>query len=261
MNNADFYKKFGESGITRLMFLYSFKYPIDMDYVSDSNMEILATSVENYIRCKYSKEADILFAIWSDSYNKILYSDMYNQEAWSEYLLLLEKTAIGMGGIVLANDKKFGVSGITRDAFKNYFDPPIDMSEVSDKDMVSIAISVESHMRKEYPDMITKLFAIWVNNDTPDEVYDDVITYKQGKMLSDYWNTLKELAIKAGGVVCETADDDDDDDIDQTAIATGSIISDKNLMIQIDAIDRKLADLAYEFNRLKETIGFLYNQK
>jgi hypothetical protein len=290
MKKVDFYKKFGATDITRIMFEYSFKNPIDMDYVSDEAMEILAASVETYIRAKYPKVADELFSIWVDS--KILPKEFCNKacdkvaenhkEVWDEYMLALEKMAPAMGGIVWVNgdDKKFGSSHITREMFEDCFENPIDMSEVSDEAMVALAISVENHMRKEYPDMVDKLFAVWVNDDPSDEEYDAVVTYKDGKMWYDYWATLEDFAIQAGGIVCESDDNDDnEDDSNPTAIATESFLSDmrilrldiddildslpynKALTMRLRAIDRKLADIADDFSSLKATIDFLGEQR
>ena len=207
MKNADLHKKFGATNITRFMFEYTFGDPIEMDYVSDEGMEILAEAVESYIKLKYPDVADELFAVCAnrDSGVKPEYSEPNEtlKEAWDEYVLVMTKMAAAMGGIVWkdGNTKQFGASRITREMFKDCFDKPIDMSNVSNEGMVALAISVENYMRDTYPGIVNKLFAVWVNDDSTDEDREMIASYRGGKMWKDYWQTLEDFAIQMGGVV------------------------------------------------------------
>ena len=208
MKNADLHKKFGATNITRFMFEYVFGNPIDMDYVSDESMEKLADAVESYIKLKYPEVADELFAIITnrDSRDKPEYSEPNEtlKEAWDEYVLAMSKMAAAMGGIVWKDGyaKQFGASHITREMFKDCFSKPIDMSNVPDEGMVALAINVENYMRDTYPGIVDKLFAVWVDDNSTDEDQEMVATYRGGKMWKDYWDTLEDFAIQAGGVVC-----------------------------------------------------------
>lgn len=207
MKNIDLHKKFGATNITRFMFEYAFGDPIEMDYVSDEGMEILAEAVESYIKLKYPEVVDELFAICAnrDSEVKPEYSEPNEtlKEAWDEYVLAMTKMAAAMGGIVWknGNTKQFGASHITREMFKDCFDKPIDMSNVSNEGMVALAISVENYMRDTYPGIVDKLFAVWVNDDSTDEEQEMIATFQGGKMWKDYWETLEDFAIQVGGVV------------------------------------------------------------
>ena len=204
MKNIDLHKKFGATNITRFMFEYAFGDPIGMDYVSDESMEILAESVEEYIKVKYPEVANELFAISANrgSGVKPEYSDPL-KEAWDEYVLAMSKMAVAMGGIVWKDGyaKQFGASRITREMFKDCFDKPIDMSNVPDEAMVALAINVENYMRDTYPGIVDKLFAVWVDDDSTDEDQEMIATYQGGKMWKDYWETLADFAIQVGGVV------------------------------------------------------------
>lgn len=204
MKNIDLHKKFGATNITRFMFEYAFGDPIGMDYVSDESMEILAEAVESYIKEKYPEVADELFTICAnrDSEVKPEYSDPL-KVAWDEYVLAMSKMAVAMGGIVWkdGNVQQFGASHITREMFKDCFDKPIDMSNVSDEAMVALAINVENYMRDTYPGIVDKLFAVWVNDDSTDEDQEMIATYRNGKIWKDYWETLADFAIQVGGVV------------------------------------------------------------
>jgi hypothetical protein len=208
MKNADLHKKFGATNITRFMFEYAFGDPIDMDYVSDESMEILADAVESYIKTKYPEVADELFTIITnrDLRDKPEYSEPNEtlKEAWDEYMLAMSKMAATMGGIVWKDGyaKQFGASHITREMFKDCFSKPIDMSNVPDEGMVALAINVENYMRDTYPGIVDKLFAVWVDDDSTDKDQEMVATYRGGKMWKDYWDTLEDFAIQAGGVVC-----------------------------------------------------------
>jgi hypothetical protein len=191
------------------MFEYAFGDPIGMDYVSDESMEILAEAVEEYIKAKYPEVADELFAICAnrDSGVKPEYSEPNEtlKEAWDEYVLAMSKMAVAMGGIVWKDGyaKQFGASRITREMFKDCFDKPIDMSNVPDEAMVALAINVENYMRDTYPGIVDKLFAVWVDDDSTDEDQEMIATYQGGKMWKDYWKTLEDFAIQAGGVVVQ----------------------------------------------------------
>jgi hypothetical protein len=204
MKNIDLHKKFGATNITRFMFEYAFGDPIGMDYVSDESMEILAEAVEEYIKVKYPEVADQLFAICAnrDSGVKPEYSEPL-KEAWNEYVLAMSKMAAAMGGVVWKDGyaKRFGASQISREMFKDCFDKPIDMSNVSDEGMMALAINVENYMRDTYPGIADKMFAVWVNGNSADEEQEKIATYYNGKMWEDYWKTLEDFAIQVGGVV------------------------------------------------------------
>lgn len=208
MKTKDIHKKFGATNITRFMFEYAFGDPIDMDYVSDESMEKLADAVESYIKLKYPDVADELFTIITnrDLRDKPEYSEPNEtlKEAWDEYVLAMSRMAAAMGGIVWKDGyaKQFGASHITREMFKDCFSKPIDMSNVPDEGMVALAINVENYMRDTYPGIVDKLFAVWVNDDSTDEDQEMVATYRGGKMWKDYWDTLEDFAVQAGGVVC-----------------------------------------------------------
>lgn len=209
MKNIDLHKKFGAGNITRFMFESAFGDPIRMDYVPDESMEILVEAAELYIKERYPEVADEMFAIYAnrDSEDKPEYSEPNEilDEAWNVYMYALEKMGTAMGGIVWkdGNVQQFGISRITREMFKDCFDKPIDMSNVSDEAMVLLALKVENYMRDIYSNMADKMFAVWANDDSTDEDQEMIATYQSGKMWKDYWKTLEDFAIQAGGVVVQ----------------------------------------------------------
>ena len=99
MTSVDINKEFGASGISRLMFEYIFDgCSIDMDYISDKKMEVIADRAESLFRSKYP-EADKLFAIWKkEAPESIVEIDC--RDAWNEYKGILKKCAIKFGGKV-----------------------------------------------------------------------------------------------------------------------------------------------------------------
>jgi hypothetical protein len=209
MKNIDLHKKFGATNVTRFMFEYAFGDPIRMDYVPDESMEILVEAAESYVKERYPDVADEMFAICArrDSEDKPEYSEPNEtlDEAWNVYMYALEKMGTAMGGIVWkdGNTPQFGISRINRVMFKDCFDKPIDMSNVPDEAMVLLALKVENYMRDIYSSMADKMFAIWANDDSTDEDQEMIATYQGGKMWKDYWKTLEDFAIQAGGVVVQ----------------------------------------------------------
>ena len=84
-------KRFGASCINREMFEDCFEQPIDMENVSDSEMQKLADEVESIVREKYPDVADTLFKLWSKEVltdEEIDYLAVNIKETWDFYSLL-----------------------------------------------------------------------------------------------------------------------------------------------------------------------------
>ena len=88
---------FGASGINREMFEDCFEQPINMENVSDSEMEKLADEVESIVREKYPDEADTLFRLWKKEEltdEEIDYLATNIKETWDFYWDILFRLAI-----------------------------------------------------------------------------------------------------------------------------------------------------------------------
>ena len=88
---------FGASGINREMFEDCFEQPINMENVSDSEMENLADEVESIVREKYPDEADTLFRLWKKEEltdEEIDYLATNIKETWDFYWDILFRLAI-----------------------------------------------------------------------------------------------------------------------------------------------------------------------
>ena len=88
---------FGASGINREMFEDCFEQPINMENVSDSEMEKLADEVESIVREKYPDEADTLFRLWKKEEltdEDIDYLAINIKETWDFYWDILFRLAI-----------------------------------------------------------------------------------------------------------------------------------------------------------------------
>ena len=84
--------RFGASGINREMF-----EPINLENVSDSEMQKLADEVESIVREKYPDVADTLFKLWSREVltdEEIDYLAVNIKETWDFYLDTLFRLAI-----------------------------------------------------------------------------------------------------------------------------------------------------------------------
>lgn len=103
MKSVDMTKKFGASQINREMFEDCFEYPINMDNVSDEQMETIANYVENAVRTVYGNEiAEKMFDIWAcveptDEQMELIATDY--RDAWLFYLEILGSTAKNAGGV------------------------------------------------------------------------------------------------------------------------------------------------------------------
>ena len=90
-------QQFGASGINREMFEDCFEQPIDMENVSDSEMQKLADEVESIVREKYPDVADTLFKLWS---KEVLTDEEYDylafhiKKTWDFYWDTLFRLAI-----------------------------------------------------------------------------------------------------------------------------------------------------------------------
>jgi hypothetical protein len=97
-------KRFGASGINREMFEDCFEQPIDMENVSDSEMQKLADEVESIVREKYPEVADEMFRIWTKedmaTEEEIDYVAINCNDAWKEYWDTLGRLALEAGGIM-----------------------------------------------------------------------------------------------------------------------------------------------------------------
>jgi transcriptional regulator NrdR family protein len=108
MKSVDKTKQFGASHINREMFQDCFEYPINMDNVSDEQMETIANYVENAVRKVYGTEiADRMFGIWvcdepTDEQMDLIATDY--REAWAFYWKMLGSTAINAGGVVASTE-------------------------------------------------------------------------------------------------------------------------------------------------------------
>lgn len=104
MKSVDKTKQFGVSHINREMFDDCFEQPINMDNVSDDQMEAIANYVENAVRTVYGKEvADKMFGIWvcdepTDEQMELIATEY--RDAWAFYWEMLRSTAINAGGVV-----------------------------------------------------------------------------------------------------------------------------------------------------------------
>ena len=90
-------QRFGASGINREMFEDCFEQPIDMENVSDSEMQKLADDVESIVRGKYPDVADTLFKLWDKEEltdEEIDYLAINIKETWDFYWDTLFRLAI-----------------------------------------------------------------------------------------------------------------------------------------------------------------------
>lgn len=97
MENLHMTQQFGASGINREMFEDCFEQPINMENVSDSEMQNLADEVENIVRKKYPDVADTLFRLWKKEVltdEEIDYLAINIKEAWDFYWDILFRLAI-----------------------------------------------------------------------------------------------------------------------------------------------------------------------
>ena len=88
---------FGASGINREMFEDCFEQPVNMENVSDSEMQKLADEVESIVRKKYPDEADTLFRLWKKEEltdEEIDYLAINIKETWDFYWDTLFRLAI-----------------------------------------------------------------------------------------------------------------------------------------------------------------------
>lgn len=97
--------------------------------------------------------------------------------------------------------KKFGASGINREMFKDCFDCPIDMTNLSDSDMQKLADEVETHLRNCYPDA-DEMFKLWNKEEfTDDDAILIAANYREA--WEDYWEILGSHAVSATCAVGE----------------------------------------------------------
>jgi hypothetical protein len=91
-------KRFGASGINREMFEDCFEKPINMENVSDSEMQNLADEVESIVREKYPDIVNEMFRIWTKedmaTEDEIDYLAIKCCDAWQEYWDTLFRLAI-----------------------------------------------------------------------------------------------------------------------------------------------------------------------
>ena len=97
--------------------------------------------------------------------------------------------------------KKFGASGINREMFKDCFDYPIDMTNLSDSEMEKFATEVENHLRSLYPN-VDEMFKLW----NKEEFIDDdaiLIATNHRQAWEDFWEILGSHAVSATWTVGE----------------------------------------------------------
>lgn len=90
-------KRFGASGINREMFGDCFEQPIDMENVSDSEMQNLADEAESIVKEKYPEVADEMFRIWTSenpTEKELDFVAINCREAWNAYWDTLFRLAI-----------------------------------------------------------------------------------------------------------------------------------------------------------------------
>ena len=90
-------KRFGASGINREMFEDCFEQPINLENVSDSEMQKLADEVESIVREKYPDVADTMFRLWKKEEltdEEIDYLAINIKETWDFYWDTLFRLAI-----------------------------------------------------------------------------------------------------------------------------------------------------------------------
>ena len=90
-------KRFGASSINREMFEDCFEQPINLENVSDSDMQNLADEVESIVREKYPDVADTLFKLMSEeglTDEEIDHLAINIKETWDFYLDTLFRLAI-----------------------------------------------------------------------------------------------------------------------------------------------------------------------
>lgn len=100
--------------------------------------------------------------------------------------------------------KNFGVSNINREMFKDCFENPINMANVSDDAMQKLADDVESNIKDRYPEVADEMFRLWVKgNDIPDlsEEEMDFLSITCRDAWNAYWETLEKFALDAGGKI------------------------------------------------------------
>ena len=90
-------KRFGASSINREMFEDCFEQPINLENVSDSDMQNLADEVESIVREKYPDVADTLFKLMSEeglTDEEIDHLAINIKETWDFYWDTLFRLAI-----------------------------------------------------------------------------------------------------------------------------------------------------------------------
>lgn len=90
-------KRFGASGINREMFEDCFEQPVNMENVSDSEMQKLADEAESILKEKYPEVADEMFRIWASenpTEKELDFVAINCSEAWNAYWDILFRLAI-----------------------------------------------------------------------------------------------------------------------------------------------------------------------
>ena len=101
--------------------------------------------------------------------------------------------------------KEFGVTNINREMFKDCFDNPINMANISDDDMQKLADDVESNIRNRYPEVADEMFRLWTKSvkSVPElsEEEMDFLSITCRDAWNAYWETLEKFALDAGGEI------------------------------------------------------------
>lgn len=102
-------KRFGASGINREMFMDCFEGVIQMDKVSDEDMQKLADEVESTVRQQHPDVADKLFALWNsddltdDEYDLMAVGSF--KSAFETYWAELGKFSVRADGTIYKDNK------------------------------------------------------------------------------------------------------------------------------------------------------------
>lgn len=89
--------------------------------------------------------------------------------------------------------KAFGASEITRELFEGLA-CPICTDGITDKQMQTLADSVEAEVRDRYPEIADKMFELWKKEDRTEEEYDflDFECYQAEEL---WWDLVEKIAV------------------------------------------------------------------
>jgi hypothetical protein len=89
--------------------------------------------------------------------------------------------------------KAFGASEITRELFEG-LPSPICTDGITDKQMQTLADSVEAEVRDRYPEVADKMFELWKKEDRTDEEQ-DFLDFECDQAEELWWDMVEEIAV------------------------------------------------------------------